>query len=216
MRSLLARLIRAPRTLSIRLYDWLWVPWWLKLNGVRMGLRCCFVGRPVIQLAPGARISLGDDVRVNSRFDSNVAGMSHPTILAAMGEGSSIEIGDGSGISGASIVARASVKIGERVLVGAGACIWDTDFHPLDPPSRREHQTRGARCAPIIIEDEAFIGARAIVLKGVRIGRGAVVGAAALVLKDIAAGNIVAGNPARVVGSVFKNSKEAEDVSNSG
>ncbi|MGH9966927.1 MAG: acyltransferase [Pyrinomonadaceae bacterium] len=204
MRLLLARMIRAPRTLCILLYDWLWVPWLLKLNGVQVGLRCRFVGRPVIQLAPGARISLGDDVRINSRFDSNAAGIAHPTILAAMEEGSSIEIGNGSGISGASIVARERVRIGERVLVGAGACIWDTDFHPLDPLSRREHQTRGARRAPITIEDEAFIGGRAIVLKGVRIGRGAVVGAAALVIKDVAAGDIVAGNPAQVVGSIYK------------
>ena len=55
---------------------------------------------------------------------------------------------------------------------------------------------------PIRIEHDVFIGARAMILKGVAIGRGAVIGAGAVVTKNVEAGQIVAGNPARVVGSV--------------
>jgi acetyltransferase-like isoleucine patch superfamily enzyme len=139
---------------------------------------------------------------INSRFDSNPAGLPFPTILAALGTNSSIIIGDDTGISGASIVAIRAVRIGNRVLIGAGACIWDTDFHPLDPDQRIEHQTRDAASAPVEIGDEAFIGARALILKGVTVGQRAVVAAGAVVTKDVKAGNIVAGNPARVVGSV--------------
>jgi acetyltransferase-like isoleucine patch superfamily enzyme len=173
---------------------------WMRLNKIQTGRRCRFAGQPVLSVARGARVSLGDDVLVNSRPDSNVAGIPHPTIFAALESSSRIEIGDGTGISGASIVARSTITIGKRVLVGAGTCIWDTDFHPLDPERRREHATQGAKYAAITIEDEVFIGARSLILKGVSIGRGAVIGAGSVVTKDVNAGDIVAGNPALRVG----------------
>lgn len=197
---LLIKLTRSPRTIAILLFDRFLVPIWMRLNKIQTGQRCRFVGQPVLSLATGARVSLGDDVVVNSRFDSNPAGIPHPTIFAALESNSCIEIGDGTGISGASIVARSAITIGKRVLIGAGACIWDTDFHPLDPEARRRHATKGAKCAPITIEDEVFIGARSLILKGVSIGRGAVIGAGSVVTKDVRAGDIVAGNPACKVG----------------
>lgn len=214
--SMLARLIRGPRTVTALLYDRLWVSVWLKANGVSIGRNCRFAGRPLIKIGPGAHIRLGNNILINSRYDSNVAGLPHPTILAAVGDHSYIDIGDGTGISGASIVARLGITIGKRVLVGAGACIWDTDFHPVDPASRREHQTRGAKCAPVVIEDEVFIGARALVLKGVTVGRGAVIAAGAVVAKDVAPGDIVAGNPARVIGSVVLKREESSSYENAG
>lgn len=92
-------------------------------------------------------------------------------------------------------------------MIGAGACIWDTDFHPLDPHQRREHQTRDACSAPVCIEDDVFIGARALILKGVRIGWGAVIGAGAVVTKNVEACQIAAGNPAKIVGAVHSQEK---------
>jgi acetyltransferase-like isoleucine patch superfamily enzyme len=52
---------------------------------------------------------------------------------------------------------------------------------------------------PVVIEDYAWIATRAMILPGVTIGRGAVVGAGSVVTKDVAAGMIVAGNPAKVI-----------------
>lgn len=202
MRSILLKLARSPRTISILSFDRIFVPLWLRLLGVDCGRNCRFRGMPVIGLAPGSRIMLGNNISVNSRFDSNAAGLPHPTIFAALAPESYILIGDRTGISGASIVSRCGITIGERVFIGAGACIWDTDFHPLDAEQRRQHATRDARCAPIRIDDEAFIGARSLILKGVSIGQGAVIGAGAVVTRDVRAGDVVAGNPARVVGSV--------------
>jgi acetyltransferase-like isoleucine patch superfamily enzyme len=202
MRSSLVKLARSPVTLVLLFFDLLWIPVWIKLIGVRAGRRCRFVGFPIVKIAPGANIRLGDDVLVNSRKESNSAGLPHPSILAALSPQSSIVIGDGTGLSGASISARCAITIGKKVLIGAGACIWDNDFHPLDAKQRRENPTDNALSSPINIEDDVFIGARSLILKGVRIGRGAVIGAGSVVTRDVEAQNIVAGNPARVVGSI--------------
>ncbi len=196
--QLLVRALRLPRALVLRVYDAYWVPAMLRLQGIQVGSGCRFAGMPIIRAGSAGQIILGKGVLLASRAGANVAGIAHPTILSAA-EGGRIEVGNDTGISGASIVARTGISIGARVLIGAGACIWDTDFHPLQPGLRREHPTRDARSAPITIENDVFIGGRAIVLKGVRIGRGAVVAAGAVVTSDVAPESIVAGNPARPV-----------------
>ena len=57
-----------------------------------------------------------------------------------------------------------------------------------------------AEARPVAILDDAWIGARALILPGVTIGRGAVVGAGAVVSRDVPDFTIVTGNPARIVG----------------
>lgn len=212
MRSLLIRIVRGPRTLLRLVVDRVVAPVWLRLLGVRMGRRCRFHGLPSVTMVSTATITLGNDVLINSRADSNEAGIAHPTILAAVEPHSSIVIGDGAGLSGASVVARQRVTIGRRVLIGAGACVWDTDFHPIDAAQRRVHPTRDAASAPVRIGDDAFVGARALVLKGVSVGARGVVGAGAVVTKDVGADTIVGGNPARLIGTLHAHA-EGEFVS---
>jgi acetyltransferase-like isoleucine patch superfamily enzyme len=117
-----------------------------------------------------------------------------------------VKIGDNVGLSGCSITALERVTIGNRVLVGAGVLIVDTDAHPLHPADR----LRGLPPAisPVEIADDVFIGARAIILKGVHVGQGAVIGAGSVVTSDVPAFKIAAGNPARVVAEV----KERDSV----
>lgn len=57
-------------------------------------------------------------------------------------------------------------------------------------------------CMPVVIEDGCFIGIGAIVLMGTTVGRGSIVGAGAVVASDVPPGVVVAGNPARVLGTV--------------
>ncbi len=193
------RVLMAPRVLTGRVVD-LWVaPWVVRARGARLGRGCRFAGIPWIRMVAGAKISIGNGVLISSRLSANTATMPHPTMLSAVKPGAVIEIGDGVGLSGVSIVAARSVRIGDRALVGSGAVLWDTDFHPLDPAARRRHPTEGARAEPIAVGRDVFIGARAIILKGVTIGDGAVVGAGAVVSADVPPGAVVAGNPARVV-----------------
>lgn len=62
----------------------------------------------------------------------------------------------------------------------------------------------------IIIEDDVWIGANAIVLKGVKIGQGAIVGAGAVVTKDVAPYSIVGGVPAKLIKKRFTDDKIKE------
>jgi maltose O-acetyltransferase len=131
------------------------------------------------------RIDLGERVRIEAR--------TVPVELACW-RGATIIVGDGTFLNyGVSLSAHRSVTIGENCLVGNYVVIMDSDYHDLTD------RTRPGEAAPIVIEDDVWLGTRATVLKGVRIGRGAVVGAGAVVTEDIPPRSLAFGVPARVV-----------------
>lgn len=105
-----------------------------------------------------------------------------------------IEIGDHTFINyGSSIAARTSVKIGSHCHLGHYTFIMDNNQHDLVrhmelPPS-----------APVVIEDNVWIGSKAIILPGVVIGAQAVIGAGSVVTNDVPPFCVVAGNPARIL-----------------
>ncbi len=103
-------------------------------------------------------------------------------------------------MSGAALCAGNSIKIGEETIIGAGAVIMDNDFHMMGKDGVWIDDVR-SNSRPIVIGKGCFIGARAIVLKGVTIGDHAAVGAGAVVTRDVPAGSSVGGNPARVLSS---------------
>lgn len=144
-------------------------------------------------------IRLGRNVVLCSRTSGNSIGVAQ-RMRITVGRGATLSIGDGAGLSGSSLSAYVGISIGARVLIGSGCLIMDNDAHPVDPAARRT----GGRpaSAPVRICDDAFIGARSIVLKGVTIGEGAVVGAGSVVTKDVPPLAVVAGNPARTIGRV--------------
>jgi acetyltransferase-like isoleucine patch superfamily enzyme len=195
------RVLSLPQRLWWWYEDHIFGPLVLAARGVRRGRGVHLGGVPVIVCAAGASIIFSDRVGLRSRTANNPL-IGRRCTLAALREGATIEIGSGVGMSGATLVAMTGIHIGSRTLVGAEAMILDSDFHPLDPAQRRIHETAGAKSAAVHIGDDVFIGARAIILKGVNVGDGAVIAAGAVVTKDVTAGDIVAGNPARVVGSV--------------
>lgn len=124
-----------------------------------------------------------------------------------------IEIGDDTILVGCVFMCADYIKIGKRVLVSYNVTIADSDFHPIDPDERMRDAIANAPYGnkkqrpplitkPVIIEDDAWIGIGAIILKGVRIGQGARVEAGAIVTSDVPAGATVSGNPARVLGKL--------------
>jgi acetyltransferase-like isoleucine patch superfamily enzyme len=111
-----------------------------------------------------------------------------------------IKIGAGSGLSFPVISSRSGITIGSHVKLGGNVRIFDHDYHALDLETRRSpDDSDAALTRPVVIEDDVFIGANSMVLKGVRVGQGSVVGAGSVVSKSIPAGEIWAGNPARLI-----------------
>ena len=125
-----------------------------------------------------ARIEPGALIRDNVTIGKNAVIMMGAVINigAIIGEGTMIDMG-------AVLGGRATV--GKNCHVGAGAVLAGV----IEPASAR----------PVIVEDGVLIGANAVVIESVRVGRGAVVAAGAVVIEDVPAGMVVAGCPARVV-----------------
>ena len=99
------------------------------------------------------------------------------------------------------ITAINKVKIGSGVLTGRFVVITDNTHGKVDYsdigkiPEEREVTSKG----PTIIEDNVWLGDKAAILPGVRIGKGAIIAANAVVTKDVPAYTIVAGVPAKII-----------------
>lgn len=126
----------------------------------------------------GASIGVGSSIHMGCRFFS----------LKKLRVGEDTIIGDNAFLDG-----RASLVIGSHVDIASQVLIYNSE-HDL------ESSDFGARLEPVEIGDYVFIGPRAIILPGVKIGNGAVVAAGAVVTKDIASFAIVGGVPAKVIG----------------
>lgn len=163
----------------------------MRLLGVRLRHRGrVHVGRRVvlgrgtrIEVAPGARLALGDGVSTGPRC----------RLLVRAG---TLEVGDG-----AELGERCAIVVHDRVTVGAGCVLEDeamvVDFdHRLDDPERAI-RAQGLRTAPVHIGDGVRVGRHAAVLEGARIGPGAVVAPLSVVTRAVPAAARVAGVPAR-------------------
>lgn len=143
---------------------------------IRVGAHCVIKGE-LLTFAHGGRISMGEFCFLGER--------SH-------------------------VWSAASIDIGDRVLISHDVNIFDNTTHPISPRARHaqfrsivldgRHPTSiDLGEAPVLIESDVLIGCAAIVLRGVRIERGAVIGAGSVVTHDVPPFVIVAGNPARVI-----------------
>jgi acetyltransferase-like isoleucine patch superfamily enzyme len=104
-----------------------------------------------------------------------------------------IVIGNDVLLNGCLIAAVKRVEIGDSTIIGPKTCIVDTDGHGIDDAP--------IKVAPIKIGRHVWICEEVIILKGVTIGDNSIIGAGSVVTKDVEANTIVAGNPAKKIGS---------------
>lgn len=181
--------------------------WWkvgvdplLRASGVEIAENVQIQGLPTVSMAKDSRIWIGARCVLCSDSGINALGINHPVVLRTLLPGAEIVIGADTGLSGGSICAATSVRIGVGCLIGANVTLADTDFHALAPHNRRYNRNPAEiAAAAIVIEDNVFLGAHVFVGKGVRIGRNSVIGAGSIVTRDIPANVVAAGNPAKVI-----------------
>jgi len=172
----------------------------LRRMGASIGPRLTAYGVPIVTMVPGSTLELGGGVTLCSSPRFTALGVSHPVVMRTLLPGASIFIGNKVGISGGSICAAGNIYIGDCCLIGADVVIADTNFHPLRPTGRRDQPVpQPADDDSITIEANVFVGARAIILPGVRIGRDSVIGAGSVVTKPVPPGVVAAGTPCRVL-----------------
>jgi len=112
----------------------------------------------------------------------------------ATAPGARLEIGHDCFINyGVSIGCTRSVTLGARCRIGPYVMIVDTNFHDLYDRNLRPEPE------PVVLEDDVWIGAKASILPGVTIGRGAVVGTGSVVTKNVQPFSVVGGVPAKLM-----------------
>lgn len=183
-----------------------WFKLILKCTGITYGKNLLLKGVPFIYNTNGAKLKLGDNVTIKSSFLSNLVGLYSRTIIVTRAPEAEIVIGNGVGISGATIYARKGIYIGDNTCIGGNCKILDNDFHPLEVEARNKllADSKGGdsdlvKGKAIRIGKDCFIGCNTIILKGTELGDGCVVGAGAVVAGKFEAGSVIAGNPARVI-----------------
>ena len=156
-------------------------------------------GIPYVMVSRGGKMCVLDNFHINNRVSGNPVGCFQPCSFV-VGRNSELRIGRNVGISQSAIVAIDSITIGDNVKIGGGCYLYSSDFHSLDPIIRSSKEDQLFRkSAPIIIHDNAFIGAHCIILKGVEIGKNSIVGAGSVVTRSIPENQIWAGNPAKYI-----------------
>ena len=158
--------------------------WW-RLRGARLGGKsrigqACRVVRPW-RLHTGERVQFEHQAYIKITNDQANVTLGNEVFV---GYGAELDISEG-------------LTLGNHVLIAPGCFI--TDHHHRRGAHARI-AAQGCESAPVVIEDDVWLGANAVVLPGIRIGRGAIIGAGAVVTHDVEPMAIVAGVPARPIG----------------
>ena len=149
------------------------------------------------------RIHAAAEVDQSARLGDGTVVWACANVMAGVVTGRECSIGFGAEIGrwsllgdqvriGYGVFLPSRTRVGDRVFIGPNVTMCDDRQPRVNNPDYNAE--------PPMIEDDAVIGAGAIILPGIRIGRGAMVGAGAVVTRDVALGMTVVGNPARVVG----------------
>lgn len=167
-----------------------------KCNGIVVGKGLWVLGK--ISIIGSGKIIIGDNFCMTSGEHINPISANMQASFYTDSPDAQIRIGDNVGMSSTRIWIHEGLTIGNNVKIGGGVLLIDTDCHPIDYSVRRS-SNEGTCSAPIIIENDVWIGAQSIILKGVTIGARSIIGAGSVVTNSIPADCIAAGNPCKVV-----------------
>ena len=192
--KLLLKLFSLPSTLRIKISPNL-NRVFFRARGIKFGRNMKVMGS--MKVINKGDISIGDNFMfVSGGHVSPISGNQQGSIYVE--QGGDIAIGDNVGMTSTHMWIAKGLTIGNHVKVGANVLFMDTDTHQIDYLQRRDGNGLIVS-APITIEDDVWIGAHCIILKGVTIGARSIVGAGSVVTKDIPADCIAVGNPCRVI-----------------
>lgn len=135
-----------------------------------------------------------DEISSDSNIEKNVF----------FGSGRDIKIGSRSGL-GLNSRIQGPLYIGNDVMMGPDVIIYTSNHESsrTDIPMIEQGNTEKK---PVIIEDDVWIGARSIIMSGVKIGKGSIIAAGAVVTKSVEPYSVVGGVPAKLI-KYRKNSK---------
>jgi acetyltransferase-like isoleucine patch superfamily enzyme len=179
------------KLLLLRFY-WKLTRAYLRLRGAEVGKNVRCNGFPHVKIRKGGRLIIEDDVMLNAApwANAHVTAGSFNLFVAA---GATLYLRRAAGVSGTRIVAIREIDIGPGTFIGGGCLICDSNMHEIPLGSKNP-----VRCEPIHIGNRVFIGAQCVILKGIKIGDGAVIAAGSIVSKSVPARCLAAGNPAKV------------------
>lgn len=209
---LFVKILYLPTFVSNRFYKKI-NGWYFRAKGVEYGNNFNVTGKVVI--SGFGKIKIGDRFCMTSGGDINPICGDCKAIFFTETKDSCINIGNRVGMSSTRMWIHDKLIVGNNVHIGANVLLIDTDTHQIDYKLRRdpddavfsglseteiwEMKRAHTKSAPIVIEDDVWIGAHCIVLKGVTIGARSVIGAGSVVTKNIPADCVAAGNPCKVI-----------------
>jgi acetyltransferase-like isoleucine patch superfamily enzyme len=201
--SLITKIIKLLFTIISIKFDNFWTYFKFYTNNIQFQ-KFHTNGIPFVMVARGGYCKLGNNLKINNGLKGNPIGRPQPCIFF-VDKDASLIIGNNVGISSVALISHKSISIGDNVKIGGGVCIYDTDFHSLNPQNRLDYllDKMGTKRIPIKIGNNVFIGAHSTILKGVTIGDNTIVGACSVVTKSIPDNEIWAGNPAQFIKKII-------------
>lgn len=173
-----------------------------KVKGVKYGRNMQVYNKIYLQIRNG-KISIGDNFTLTSGDCINPLCRNIRACIFIT-HGGTINIRNNVGMSSPCLWIKESLTIGNNVNIGGNCIIMDNDVHKIDHLERRSNKG-DVNSSPVIIEDDAWLGANVIVLKGVTIGARSIIGAGSVVTKSIPADCIAAGNPCKIIKRIISN-----------
>jgi len=154
------------------------------------------LGKELTIFQPWNTVIFGGPVRIGD-YANIICSSDHKVRLSIWSEEDNvpgITIGDYCLICpGVRVSAANEIKIGDNCMLASGVYITDADWHGI------YDRTISGSFATVILEENVWVGDRATICKGVKIGKNSIVGAGAVVVNNVEANTVVAGNPAKVV-----------------